>query len=135
MRVGQRIPTLDCEWAVCQIRSIVAQVDAHRFGQAAGADPGFGGAYENAAWSAFWLDNNVEHVMDSVVEIDVSVTGRAEDYLGAFSETGTGVGGFVAHRKISLGFRNTGAQFAVDEPLAEQVSRDKRGWPGKEATI
>ncbi len=117
MRVRQRIPTLNCEGAVCQIGSIVAEVDAHRFGQAARADPGFGGADENAAGSAFWLDNNVEHVMDSVVEIDVGVTGKSENNLSSFGETGKGVGGFVANRKISFGFRNTGAEFAVHEPL------------------
>ena len=113
----------------------MTEVDAHCLSKAAGAAPRLGGANQNTARCADLLHHNIEHEVDTVIEIDVGVAGRAEDDLGAFCETCVGVCGLVATWKVRFGFRNASSQFAMDEPLAEQVSRDKRGWPGKEATI
>lgn len=123
------------EIALGEVLAIVREIDTEGASEAAGARPLAGSADEDATGDALRFSNDVEHVVDAVVEVDVSVSGRTEDDAGAGGEAGEGVGGGIVVRKVGFGFVDAGVEIAMDEEAAEQFAGDGGCGSGKEATI
>lgn len=121
--------------AVDKIRAVVGKVDAESTGEASWTGPLAGCANEYASWDSFGFYNDIQHVVDAVVEIDVGVSRGTEDNFGARCHSGVGMCGRIVRRKISFGFRNSRVEVAVHDVCAEQIAGDLNGGSRKEATI
>lgn len=140
--VGDGWGGMDGDGTEGKVGTVVGESDAEGLGEEAGAmealggmRDGIGGADEDAAGRAFGLDDDVEEGVDAVVEVDVGVTGRAEDHLRSGRAAGEGVGGGIVVGKVGFDLADAGGVGAVDEELAEKIAGDDGCGPRKEVTI
>lgn len=107
--------------------------DAERAGQLARTVAGaFHRADQNAPGNALRLGDDIQTVMNTVIEEDVGVAGRAEQHFGPAGPPAPGMGGFIAEGKIRLDFENPPAMAAEQKTLAQQPPGDLHGRPGIE---
>lgn len=78
------------------------EVDAEAFGESAWPLEFAGSTDQNIAGDRFGLGNDVEHEVDAVVQIDVGMTGWAEDDAGALGEASGGVGGGIVEGEVGF---------------------------------
>ncbi len=74
---------------------------------------------QHAAGDAFGLDGDVEHPMDTVVQVHVSVTGRAKENTGARGGSAKGVGGGIVLRQVGFDFSDAVFEIAMHESAAQ----------------
>jgi imidazolonepropionase-like amidohydrolase len=93
---------------------------------------------EDSACFAGKMRGDVEAVVHAVDEVDIYVSGRAEEYCVAGSETTGCVRCRVDEAEVGFDFDDAGGEaFALeiaDEELAEEGSRDDLGGAGVEAS-
>ena len=99
---------------------------------------GSDGADEDSAGFAGEMGGGVEAVVHAVDEVDVGVSGRAEEGEVVGGEASVGVGGGVGEAEVGLDLGDAaGEALAVeiaDEELAEEGSRDDLGGAGVEGS-
>jgi hypothetical protein len=109
-------------------------VDSASFGHFFHAGEWFEGAEQDASSFAFRLAGDVEAVVISIDEIDISVAGRAEENGIAHGLTDRGVGGKVILAEISFDFDDAGREglwAGADQDLAKQIARDTAWRPSE----
>ena len=86
------------------------QVDAASFGHLFDTEKRLQRAEEHAAGLAFPFARNIQAIVISVDEINISVAGRTEEYGVAKSASGGRMGGRVVFAEVGLNFDDAGGQ-------------------------
>ena len=68
--------------------------------------------------------SDVEAVVNSIVQVNVGVAGRAEDHLCSLRDAGGGVRGRIAGSQIRFGFHDLAGAVAVHEDFAQKIAGD-----------
>ena len=93
---------------------------------------------EDSAGFSLQMACDVEAVIHAVDEVDIYVSGWAEEYCVAGSETAGCVGCRVDEAEVGFDFGDAGGEAlaleVADEELAEEGSRDDFGGAGVEAS-
>lgn len=113
----------------------MAAIEAEAFGQEAGPAKAGRRTDQHTARDAFRLHRNVEHPMDAVVQVHVSVAGRAEEDAGARGGSAKGVGGGIVFREVGFDFSDAVFETSMHESAAQKIARDFHSGARKEATI
>ena len=97
------------------------------------------GAEKDASSLSLGFAGDVEAVVVAVNEINIGVTGRAEQYGIAQSPAGGGVSRRIVEAEVSFDFHDAGSEFGgagfAEQDLAEKLSRYPAGIAGEEGTI
>lgn len=132
---GARVARLvDGEGAAGEISAVVGAGDVHGAGELAGSIAvAFDGADQDAAGRAVGFGDDVQTFVDTVDQIDVGVSGWAEDDASAGRDAAGGVSGKVVEAEVGFDFGDGAGVFAMDEHFAEEVARDIDGGARVEA--
>jgi 2'-5' RNA ligase len=77
---------------------------------------------------AFGLGYQIQTIVQTVVQIDVSMARRPEDYFGAGGETDSGMARQVFTAQVRLSLDDDAGGLAMHKQLPQQRTRDFSGW-------